>query len=311
MQNSDSKDAQSSSNTAMTGMDGRFQLNGVAPGDYIITAYLAGYLDASGFSFSESQGGGSLSVQALEKTLTRITVAPAQTTTVNLTLARGASLGGTVRYDDGGVASTATITLYRKDNTGKWNRFGDTFLAGHRMHATGFTDDRGRFYQPGLPTGSYIVEASLPQPASLSGLGIGLSSEGADSLRVFNGDKYRLKDAPAIELTEGEDRADVDIDIPTTGLNSLQGFVTAKPDGRAVTKGTISLLDPDDKSTLRETSIQRDGSFSLNLVASGNYIVQIAAQADDVSGGYDPLRVPLLVESDLTGLTYAVSAKRH
>jgi hypothetical protein len=306
----DMAELQSGSFSATTGLDGGFQINSVDPGDYYLTVYLAGYLDPSGLAYSEAQGGGSLSPQELAKHLNRITVSPGLTTTSNLTISRGASLGGTVRFDDGGVASTVAIYLYRKDGTGKWCPYGGMFMGQFSPSST-TTNDRGRWYFSGLPSGSYIIEASLPQPKFYNGIGLGLSSKGSDSLHVFNGDKYRLKEAPAIELSDGEDRSDIDIDIPTTGLNTLQGFITAKPDGRSVTKGAVSLLDPDDKSILRETSIQQDGSFSFNYLASGTYIVQIAAQADGGGVQYETLSVPLLVEGDMTGLSYAVSkAKR-
>lgn len=301
---------QSGSYSASTGLDGGFQIDSVDPGDYYVTVYLAGYLDPSGLAYGEAQGGGSLSHQELAKQLNRITVSPGLTTTSNLIVSRGASLGGTVRFDDGGVASTVAIYLYQKDGTGKWNPYGGMFL-GRTSPSSTTTNDRGRWYFSGLPSGSYIIEASLPQPINISGLGIGLSSKGSDSLQVFNGDKYRLKEAPAVELSDGEDRPDIDIDIPTTGLNTLQGFVTAKPDGRSITKGTVSLLDPDDKTILRNAAIQPDGSFSFNFVVSESYIMQIAAQSDGGRVQYDSLSVPLLVEGDMIGLSYAVSTAKR
>jgi hypothetical protein len=297
--------------SAFTNIDGGVLITGVPPGDYYIRGAFAGYLDPFQVIFSEVQGEDSIPSEALEKVLPRVTVSAGLTSTSDLTLSRGAALGGTVRYDDGGLAGIVNICLYRKAKTGKWNRYGDSLVAGYRMAPFLRTDDRGRFYLPGLPSGFYVVEVSLPQPHIIPGIGAGFSNNGADSLRVFNGDKYRMKEAPAIELKDGEDRPDIDIDIPTNGLHALQGFITAKPDGHNITKGTVSLLDPDDKTVLREADIQPDGSFGFNYVVNGNYLVQVAAQADSGGVQYDPLSSPLLVESEMTGLVYTVSkAKR-
>jgi hypothetical protein len=281
--------------SALTGIDGGFLITGVAPGDYYIHSSFAGYLDPFQAVFSEFQGEDTIPLESLEKILPRLRVSPGLTTTSDLTLARGAALDGTVRYDDGGLAELVNIVLYRKDKTGKWNRYGDSLYAGYRMTSSFRTDDRGRFYLPGLAAGSYRVEASLPQPHFIAGVGTGLSTSGSDSLRVFNGDKYRLKDAPAIELADGEDRTDIEIDIPTDGLHTIQGFITSKPDGRFIMKGTVDLLDPEDKTVLREADIQQDGSFGFNYVVNGAYLVHVAAQADSGVVQYDSLSAPLLV----------------
>ena len=131
------------------------------------------------------------------------------------------------------------------------------------------------------------------------------TSTSGDALQVFNGDKYRLRDAPPIELHGGEDRSDIDIILPTNGLHSIHGSITAKSDGHNITHGDVRLLDPDDKTMLRETQIQGDGSFLFNYVVNGSYLVEISPQADK-SALYQPLSSPLLVESDIPSLTYAL-----
>jgi hypothetical protein len=168
----------------------------------------------------------------------------------------------------------------------------------------------GRFYAPGLAPGMYLVEATLPEfvglPVSITDTtSMAITSTSGDALQVFNGDKYRLRDAPPIELREGEDRRDIDITLPTDGLHSIHGSVTAKSDGHNITHGDVRLLDPDDKTMLRETQIQGDGSFLFNYVVNGSYLVEISPQADK-SALYQPISSPLLVESDIPSLTYAL-----
>ncbi|MGC1463542.1 MAG: carboxypeptidase-like regulatory domain-containing protein [Terracidiphilus sp.] len=297
--------------SATTGIDGGFLITGVPPGDYYVRSHFAGYLDPFQVVFSETEAEETIPSEDLEKVLPRITVSAGMTTSSDLTLSRGASLEGTVRYDDGAPAGFVNFCLYRKSTTGKWNKFGDSLVAGYRMTSFARTDDRGRFYFPGLPSGFYIVEASLPQTRIIPGIGAGFSSNGADSLRVFNGDKYRMKDAPPIELKDGEDNHGIDIVIPTNGLLALQGFIIAKADGHSLSKGTVSLLDPDDKTILREADIQKDGFFAFNYVTSGNYLVQVEAQANAGELPYESLSVPLRVGSDMPDLTFAVSTKNR
>jgi hypothetical protein len=297
--------------SATTGIDGGFLIAGVPPGDYYVRCQFSGYLDPFQVVFSESEADETIPSEALEKVLPRIAVSAGLTATSDLALSRGASLEGTVRYDDGAPAAFVNFRLYRKSKTGKWNRFGDSLVAGYRMTSFARTDDRGRFYLPGLPSGLYIVEVSLPQTRIIPGIGAGFSSDGADSLRVFNGDKYRMKDAPPIELKDGEDSPGIDIVIPTSGLLVLQGSIVAKTDGHNISKGTVSLLDPDDRTVLREADIQKNGSFGFNYVTSGNYLVQVEAQANAGELPYDPLTVPLRVGSDMTDLTFAVPTKRR
>jgi hypothetical protein len=311
----------SHSYAASTGFDGAFRISDVAPGDYYILGRQSGYLSPYDIAHSEFQDNPSLSSKALDVALTRITVTPGLTTATNLSLSRGASLAGTIRYDDGGPAITAAVHLFRKDASGKWKPYLNT--VGNSLLDALFpshTDDRGHFYEPGLPPGIYCVETTLPEatgvPQTISGrpsLSIAITT--GDALRVYNADKYRLRDAIPIQLHEGEDRSGIDIDIPTNGLHSIHGLVTAKSNGRGITHGVVRLLDPDDKMPLRETSTQDDGSFVFNYVVSGSFLVQIEAQALNPEGkaapAYEPLTAPILVEGDLLNLAYSLaSAKR-
>jgi len=317
MSHADYQKFQSHSYAVISGLDGSFQIEGVEPGDYYITAYLAGYLDASGLSYTQAQIGSALTLAELDKVLMRVAVSSGQTATANLSLARGASLGGVMRYDDGGAASNVNIYLYRKDASGDWKRYGDVLMFGQRMNAPKSTDDRGRFSIPGLPAGDYKLEANLPQPfmtdtGRFSGKVVGLSTDGPASLRIYNGDKFRLRDAPPIALKDGEERTDIGVEVRLSQLYTVQGNVSSVPNGYAITKGSVSLLDPEDGSTLREASFQSDGNFTFKLVANGNYLLQIHAEADSSGQPQRPyarLKMPLLVEGDVIGLAYTVAAQ--
>jgi hypothetical protein len=299
-----------------TDLSGAFLITDVAPGDYYILARQSGYLSLYDIAANALNGGAPLPAKALDLSLTRITVAPKQTTIANLSLARGASLSGTVRYDDGAPGISLPLELYRRDSNGSWKEY-QNFGGAGVLAPLGFrtrTDDRGRYYEPGLPPGFYKLKVNLPEvsvfPTSITGRqSLAIKLVKGNALQVFNGGKYRLQDAPAIELQQGEERADVDIYIPTTGLRTLSGTVTAKLSQEAVADATVRLLDPQDKSVVRETPTQNDGSFLFEYVPEGAYLVEIkpAKQPHRGTGEYAPLTSPLQVEGDIRDLSYSVA----
>ncbi len=247
--------------------------------------------------------------------LNRVTVTADGTATENLSLARGASLAGTVQYDDGGLGIRLAYYLYCRDSTGKWklyhNHPGDSSLAPLGLQA--HTDDRGHFYEPALPPGTYTVDVELPAalllPDAIQGTrALTVLLTGGGALRTYYGNRPRLHQATPIELTEGADRSGVDITIPINGLHSVSGALTSKQDRRAFPYGAVRLLDPDDKTVLRETFVGNDGSFAFQYVAAGTYLVEIDPHGNGNQSPvpYEAMTAPIQVETDLAGLTYAL-----
>ncbi|HEU5352500.1 MAG TPA: carboxypeptidase regulatory-like domain-containing protein [Terracidiphilus sp.] len=302
---------------AQADLNGSYRIEGVAPGQYFIVARYPGYV--SGYDLAEvhSIGEPTLSSPALRKYLTRITVTANQTTTADITLERGATIEGTVRYDDGAPGIGIPIRLFRKDDSGKWvfyNHGSDGSPFSMIALALG-TDARGHYYKAGLPPGSYIVEVKLPEVSLVPTTIVGnqplkMTDKGGDALCVFSGDKYRLEDATPVDVTAGEDLSGVDIDIPTVGLHSISGIVAMAGTGESVREGEVLLLDPKDKTELRRAEIQGDGSFEFNFVPSGNYLVRVDARSGGRGGVplivYAPLEMPMDIESDVTNLTLNV-----
>jgi hypothetical protein len=213
------------------------------------------------------------------------------------------------------------VRLYRRDGTGKWqpylNRSADPTMAplGLGTH----TDSRGRFTEFGLPQGIYCVEIMLPEASSASDTITGHPSvtfrlTTGDALRVYNGDKFRLRDAAPLELTEGEDRSGIDITVPTHSLYSLHGVVLAKSDGHSIPRGEVRLLDPDDKTMLRQTSVDSEGAFAFNYVVKGPYLLQIERAADIRNGkagtNYESMVAPLQVDQDISDLSYSLTTAK-
>ena len=299
-------------------MNGDFAIRDVKPGSYYAQARLQGYLSQSDMVFGSIDHASPTYDKALNAAFPVVSVTAAQTAVLNLSLTRAARLGGTVAYDDGSPAIGVWVRLYRQNAKGEWKHYtNEGFGMDSELPSmTTRTDEHGHFYKPSLVSGTYTVEASLPEitlvPDALLGpAGLNVSYTDQDALRVYTGDKFTLYEASAVEIKDGEDRNDLAICIPTSDLHTLQGVVVAQATNAPVTYGTVRLLASQDKQLLRESPIQPDGSFIIHYVPSGSYIAEVDANADMKQerhgNSYAMMDSALLVESDISDLNYAVS----
>ncbi|WP_157466708.1 MSCRAMM family protein [Edaphobacter aggregans] len=309
----------SQSYSAMTDMEGAYQINDVAPGEYYILAHVAGYITPYDIVVNESKETPAADSPMLEYALNKVTVDEGQTVVSNLTMSRGAAIEGVVRYEDGAPAINVTVHLLRRISEGRWKEYlnssGNGPLAPLGL-GDRFTDDRGRFYFPGLPPGVYTVEASLREyallPRGITGKqSLDVRVTKGDALKVYFGNKCWEREAVPMELRDGEVRSGADIEIPSSKLHALRGTVTARTDGSLIRHGRVRLLDPNDKVVLRETETGEDGMFVFHYVVGGSYLIEITATAQKGATTYEPMTSPLMVERDESGLTYAVSASRE
>lgn len=311
--------------SALTGLDGSFSMDKVPPGTYYVIAQLPGYESPlSQFSQTERIKSSADTLKAVEAVAEKIEVQANQPARVELRLERGASLSGTVHYDDGSPAPGVTPVLMLQQSDGKWKE-----LAMSMMPTP--TDDLGRFRFYGLLPGKYAVKTSLPTVQASMGLGAGslaMHMNAADALVVYSGGALRPKDVKPLEVGRGESVDGVELTFPLSDLHKVSGTVVAKADGHAVNAGTISLLDPDTKAPMRTALIGRDGTFQFNYVADGQYTLQVSGAADTESKApqadaresdfarllnsktlksYGTLEQPLMLKGDAPDLTLQVA----
>ncbi|WP_433970799.1 carboxypeptidase-like regulatory domain-containing protein [Tunturiibacter lichenicola] len=300
-----------------TDMDGVFEIDGAAAGEYYILGRCAGYVTPYDVLVAETSGSVTGDNEGLKYALNLVTVAAGRTTSTSLTIQRGASISGTVLYDDGSPAENLPVKLLWRNAKQTWVRFANS-ANDSTTSVLGLdsvqTDDRGRFREAGLPPGTYSVMIGLRE-VTWKAKQITGSSEmdmrvtKGDGLKVYFGDKYRLRETLPIVLHDGEDRTGVDVTIPANGLHIVRGLVSAKADGSVVEKGTVQLLDPEDKAVVREADIANNGTFVFHYVVNGSYVVKVSGEdGGSKTGDFDPVTRNLLVEEDVLDLNFALNA---
>jgi len=309
--------------SAISSIDGSFEMPKVPAGTYFVVAQLSGYLSPlSALSTGDRMTGGADAIKKIQAQAEKIVVQDAPVR-VDVRLERGGSISGVIRYDDGSPAADVKAVRMVMQEDGTW--MVDTF---NPLVPATTSDDRGHYRISGLAKGKYAVKAELPTNQMISGLGAGSSSIHSnigDALVVYSSGVFREKEIKPIEVGLGEDVDGIDIVFPVDNLHLVSGTVTAKTDNHPVNAGWVNLNDAETKATLRRTKIEDDGSFKFNYVPEGQYELSTAGAGDtdkNAPGGtfvqmvnpnflksYQNATIPIEVKGDLTGLTLQVADK--
>ena len=139
--------------TSVTGADGRFAFGNLPAGDFTIRAVKPAHITAVYGATRPGRPG------------TPLTVTPGQSADVQIRLARGAVIAGTVRHARGEAAAGVAIDVVpvpRVRLPGSQNV----------IPTTAMTDERGTFRAFGLLPGDYLVAAIPPRPGFSSSAGL-------------------------------------------------------------------------------------------------------------------------------------------
>lgn len=318
--------------SVQTGLDGSFTMKSVKPGAYYILAEMAGYLSPlAGMSADEWTHPTASVADRMAKVLQRVTVEGGRTANVNIGLARGAAVSGTISFDDGSPASGIRVKVLREKSDGSWDPVQSSAIA--PMFGIGYTtDDLGHYRMAGLTAGKYVIEASLLlsdiKVTGFMGQSRGMSETSEYSLSIFSGGALRASKDAAFALTAGESRPGEDIVIPLSKLHSVSGTVVASHDGRPLA-GDVELLYGDDKKSLATAELDStSGEYRFAFVPEGHFTLKVTAvdpqvmKATDAkvaaenpgymkaySKGkhvYGALEQPLDVNGDIDGLVLSV-----
>ena len=305
--------------SAISSIDGSFEMPKVPAGTYYIVAQLSGYLSPlSALSTGDRMNGGAGVIKQIQAQAEKIVVQSAPVR-ADVRLERGGSINGVIRYDDGSPAANVKAIRMVLQEDGKW--MVDTF---NPLEPAPTSDDRGHYRISGLAKGKYAVKAELPWQQIVGGLGTSsndIHSNSGDALVVYSGGVFREKEIKPIEVGAGEDVDGVDLVFPIDNLHVVSGTVTAKTDNHPVNSAWVSLNDLETKASLRHTQIAEDGSFQFNYVPEGQYELAINHPGDadkNVPGGalmwkptflksYQDVTIPIEVKGDQTGLVVQVA----
>jgi len=315
------KDSVDLDENGTTGLDGKFKIEAVPPGDYYAFAMLDGYVDPT-FAVDDKRLGSDASerenlideIDQWKDRLVKLTVTAQHVSDVSVSIDRGAEIEGTVSYDDSSPAIGIRFAVLRKTEKDRWMKIG-----GDNESLDEKSDGRGRYGIPNLPDGEYKVCALLP-----------VKEDNASPKFCFGGG-FRIDKAEVVKLSVGETHNGVDIVLPVDGLFTVAGNVSAGTDAHAPSQATVHLLYADDRAEARQTAMLKDGSFSFDYVPAGSYILQVTdavdvvanaattsttAQSGDASVGapqsapqvhkYMDKETPLIVQSDMDDVQVTV-----
>jgi hypothetical protein len=278
--------------TILTGLDGRFRMEAVPPGEYYAFGTLDGYLDPMrGIDFGQISEKGTTTEQELaavkqwKENLVKVKVAVRRVSEITIELHRAAEIGGNVSFDDGSPAIGMHFQLFRKNPKEEWNAVGLPLFNNWTINST--SDSHGRYALENLAEGEYIVCTMMP-----------IESEDI-APRVCLGNVLRRKAATSIKVTEGEIAHGADIVIPISGLRTVSGHVEAVEDGHAPSHATVTLLYADDHEQARKASIDADGIFRFEYVPEDSYILRVSEAKDEAEGEGSDRKERLYVEKEI------------
>jgi len=312
-----------------TGLDGSYRMLHVKPGAYYVVVKEPGYLSPFAlFANAQLSHPTPDDQQKIAANLPVVSVIPNNTATMDIHLTRGASLSGTVRFDDGSPVPQTNVSVMQKNDKGKWQ--GLTFATG------GNTDDLGHFRITGLLEGNYLLE-----------VGLAVSDEYVDSvlgqvrmasysygylLAYYSGDTARLRDAKPIHLDGSQEMSGADITIPVSKLHVVTGQIVEAGSGRVINSGKVTLVYADEGGEdVASATVEADEPvFRMPFVPEGSYTLKVSDAAEvsreEISNGpgvmppfhtketvvrkFGTAGQPLVVTGDVSGVNLAVSPAR-
>jgi len=247
--------------TAVTGPDGMFHIEGIAPGRYHLFAERTGFLEVDKHH-NRSEG----------RVLTL--AAGQELKDVAIRLQASAVVRGRVTDEDGDPLPSAQVAVLHK-----------TFLSGRsRWEQAGSerTNDLGEYRIPSLPAGTYYVSVSPPPDfkslIEAAGKAAADSANGAGKASSSPQNSYQttyypgttdFSQAAPVQLHAGDDFS-VDFSLTPSPSLSIRGSVMNLPEHASA---AIVLQSHDFSLVLNGAEVRKDGTFIIRDVAPGAYTI--------------------------------------
>ncbi len=243
---------------------GAYSITGMATGDYKLSFSLSGYV-------TQWSGG-----KADQSEATTVTVsAPNISDGVNMALAKGGSISGTIADRVTGVGISGSY-LYAIDRvTGEWA-------------ASASTDSNGRYTIPGLASGSYRLQI---QPPSSTGY-----------LGGWYGGQDGYLCAGTVSVTAPDETSGIDALLDMGG--SISGLVTDAANGTGIAGVSVSLSNSSGNTGMTfhyTTTIDATGAYIIGGLPTGEYSLTFSAP------GYIRMTSPAAVKVNAPGVMSGVN----
>jgi hypothetical protein len=272
--------------TAVSGLDGSFRIEGIAPGRYRLFAERTGYLEVDRHR-ARSEG----RVLAL--------TAGQELKDLNIRLEAAAVVQGRVTDEDGDPLANAQVSVLRQK-----------YVAGHsRWEQAGAerTNDLGEYRIAGLAAGSYYLSVNPPPDfkSLIEAAGVSAETRAAKEAdkpttsyqtTYYPGTGDRSQAAP-IQLHAG-DEFPANFSLTPSPSLSIRGSVVNLPPRSSA---AVMLQSRDFNVVLNGAEIRKDGSFVIRDVAPGAYTIlatvdnsavpMMARQSLQVMNSVDGLRL--------------------
>jgi hypothetical protein len=274
-------------NATTVGLDGAFSFAGVKPGTYYVHALFAGYIDAYSEFTDDDFASADPAIKArIAAKIPTITVTGTDAARADLRLDRGASVSGRILFDDGSPAAGWLISVVKPKSVEDPMEAAAAMMSqamsmsGGGSTVASKTDDIGHFRISGLPSGEYVLRASLTATAiGVSAANLGQNGSGIN-LVVYSGDTFSRADAKSFSVTAGQDQPGVDLLIPAHKLHTITGHIYSKSDAHPLNAGTISLTAKDSAALPRVATVRDDGSFHFEYLPPATYTLRVVDASD-------------------------------
>lgn len=243
----------------LTGPDGSFAFSGISTGEYTVQASRNGFVTG--------RGGAS-----------RVSLRPGEIRSdIELTLAEAGTISGTVVDRDGEpVEGLPVMPLrVRYETGGRRELFGGGAVT---------TDDHGRFRLYGLDPGLYYLRTGGPIQTPMGSMPLKESPTGVlHYSETWYPDNALADDSEPLHVVGGDDVNEIRISVAPEAVFSIEGRIEGSSKGVSnamvvCTKALPVIL----MFGSGGTSVQPDGSFRINGLGAGEYI--LTAEAVDREG---------------------------